>query len=247
MATKLAHHSKQVGKCFNPDTIHKLRTLFKKFRALLRWQAAGKKVYSDFKKVYNQAGAIRNLQVAQQILKEDTLTSAAFNAWLTARLTRLEKEWGCTDHKRPLKQLLEGISNLEIICSKHNNFFEKKMKKIQQIINDAVVTDNSIHDCRKAMKDIQYVCAYCEKKNASSRSIKKIPVQQIKAITEQVGAFNDQCLLINLLENFTVGKTLSLTQANMLDIWGKKRYATRKALISSIRHLKRYRSNNAQL
>jgi len=238
IAAKLVHCTKQTGKGFDPDTIHKLRTGFKKFRALLRWQGTGKKVYNDFKKIYGQAGAIRNLQVAQQILKEESFTSAAFNDWIMGRLARLKKEWDRTDHKSPEKQLLQATKNVEIIFSKRNNFFEKKIKKIRQVITDAVITDNSIHECRKAMKDIQYVCAYCEKKNIIFRSIKKIPVQQIKAIAEQVGAYNDQCLLINLLENFTVGKILSVTQANMLDIWEKKRSIIRKVLISNIRHLK---------
>jgi CHAD domain-containing protein len=238
IAKKLVHYTKQTGEGFDPGTIHKLRTGFKEFRALLRWQHAGKKEYGGFKKIYKQAGAIRNIQVAQKILKEESFTSAAFNDWLMSRLARLKKEWNSTNHKKPAKQLLSGTKELKITYSKHKSFFEKNKKKIREVINNAAIADNSIHDCRKAMKDIQYVGDYCAKKKITIALIKKIPVQKLKTIAERVGAYNDQCMLINLMENFTVAKTVSVTQANMLDTWQKKRAIARKEIISRISHLK---------
>src|SRR3954471_14443867 len=92
-AKQLGRYTRKVDNSFDPGTVHDLRSTFKKLRALLRWQRAGKKAYKCFKTTYDKAGDIRNIQVAQEMLKKENYIDAGFNDWLSAMLERLKKEW----------------------------------------------------------------------------------------------------------------------------------------------------------
>jgi CHAD domain-containing protein len=195
----LVKYSEQAGVTFDADLIHELRTTFKKIRALLRWQKIDKNIYAGFKKIYDVAGKLRNVQVVKEMLKKEKDTPQTFKNWLSITQAQLKKEWDEVYHKEILKQFLENIENLKIKFSKHKKFFSKRIQNILHIISTAPFTDNAIHDIRKMTKDMQYVLEWWEKKkNGSNPLIKNISIKQLKNIGEQIGEYNDKRNLLIL-------------------------------------------------
>ena len=200
----LAKYSGEAGVKFDEDIIHELRTTFKKLRALLRWQNTDKNIYAIFKKIYDVAGELRNIQVVNEMLKEEKDTPQEFKNWLSITLVQLKEEWNKVYHKEILKQLLENIENLKIKTAKHKKFFSKRIKKIRHIISLKPVSDVPIHDTRKMIKDMVYVLEWWEeKKKGSITLIKNISIDRLKNIGKQIGEYNDKCTLLILLTTYT--------------------------------------------
>lgn len=196
----LAKYTEEAGVNFDADIIHELRTTFKRLRALLRWQKTDKKVYDIFKKIYDVAGELRNIQVVNEMLEEEKDTPWEFKNWLSITLVQLKEEWNKVSHKEILKQLLENIENLKIKPAEHKKFFSKRIKNIRHIISLNPVSDVPIHDVRKMIKDMQYVLEWWEEKKKGSKTlIKNISIDRLKNTGKQIGEYNDKCTLLILL------------------------------------------------
>jgi len=201
----LVKYSEEAGVKFDADIIHDLRTTFKKLRALFRWQKTDKNIYAGFKKIYEVAGKLRNIQVVKEMLKKEKDTPQAFKNWLQITQTQLKKEWDKVYHKKILEQLQENIENLKIKFSKNKKFFSMRIQNILHIISTDPFTDNAIHDIRKMTKDMQYVLEWWEKKkNGSNPLIKNISIKQLKNIGEQIGDYNDKRNLLILLTAYAL-------------------------------------------
>jgi len=200
----LEKYSEKAGVKFDADIIHELRTTFKKFRALLRWQKIDKEVYAAFKKIYDTAGRLRNIQVAKEMLKKEKNIPYAFKAWLTITLLQLKEEWDEVYDKKIPMQLREDVSNLQITPTKHKKFFSKKIQTILNILSITPVSDDSIHDIRKMVKDMQYVLEWWkDKKGGSKTLLRNISIKQLKTIGTLIGEYNDKRTLLNLLISYS--------------------------------------------
>ena len=200
----LEKYSEKAGVKFDAEIIHELRTTFKKLRALLRWQKMDKEVYDAFKKIYDAAGRLRNIQVAKEMLKKEKNIPHAFKAWLTITLLQLKEEWDEVYDKKILIQLQENIRNLQITPTKHKKFFSKKIQNILNILSITPVTDDAIHDIRKMTKDMQYVMEWWKEKTGESKTlIQNISIKRLKNIGTQIGEYNDKRTLLNLLISYS--------------------------------------------
>jgi CHAD domain-containing protein len=238
-AKQIVLNTRKVGISFDPDIIHDLRTGFKKIRALLRWQRIEKKEYNSFKETYDKAGGIRNIQVAEKMLKKENFISITFNDWLSGALMNLKEQWAAPVREKTAQQLLHNILELKAGFSKHKKFFERNIKNIHLAIRSNTITDTSIHDTRKRMKDMQYILLWWKKKRGKPmKGLKDISIKQLKELGEQIGAYNDMAMLIMLLKNYTGNKEVSANEVNMLARWEEERLSSRKKLISRISRLK---------
>jgi len=110
-ATKLTGYINDAAHGFNPDTIHELRTGFKKLRALFRWQQVSKQRYDRLKKIYALAGEIRNIQVTQEIVKDEP-GIPEFNNWLAGKLILLQKDWNLSVKKSTVKKIEQQLKEV---------------------------------------------------------------------------------------------------------------------------------------
>src|SRR5882757_9606063 len=89
----LVKYTKKTGVKFDPDVIHALRTTLKKVRALLRWQGINKKIFVPYKKIYEAAGELRNIQVAKKKLQNVKDIPQHFKRRLLVMLAQLKQDW----------------------------------------------------------------------------------------------------------------------------------------------------------
>src|SRR5436853_2099138 len=134
-AKDLAKHSDHVAGQFDGATIHKLRTTFKKLRALLRWQKVDKKFYKPVRKIYQLAGEIRIIQVAKEMLVKETTTMSAFNTWLSSRLTDKKKEWNEQYDEKIFHRLQHWLEHLHVPMRSNKKFFSERLKEMHATIN----------------------------------------------------------------------------------------------------------------
>jgi len=237
-AKYLAKYTEEAGTGFNADVIHELRTTFKQLRALLRWQKAGKEIYTAFKKIYDVAGKLRNIQVAKEILKKETDTPQAFKNQLIILLLHLKEEWSKVHQKKILKQLHKNIENQKITPSKHKKFFSERVKNIQHLLNMDAVTDEAIHDIRKMTKDMQYVLEWWKKQEKrSEKLITNISITQLKNIGKQIGEYNDKSILLSLLISYAKQEKeppLMNEITPLIDKWKHMKDLQKEQLITSL-------------
>jgi len=233
---ELFDHTGKTGDDFDQETIHELRTHFKKIRALLRWQQANKRSYTFFKNIYEQAGKIRNIQVAQEILKNEAGIPEEFNNWLNAKLIYLKKEWHTGNKKKIERKLLQHFKKVKF--AQHKKFFPCKMESIQQIAGRKVISDTDMHQVRKEIKDIQYASEWWKKNtDAQVEVLKNIPVAKLKKIGIQIGNYNDKCTLINLFKIYLVVKKETVGENMLLKKWQQEKAFFKQYLADRIRHI----------
>ena len=201
-AKDLVKYSEKVAAKFDPDIIHSLRTTFKKLRALLRWQKANKKIYMQFKKIYDVVGEIRIVQVAKEMLKKEKGVPPGFKVWLTTKLAEKKKKWNNVYCKTVLNTLPNQFENLQIHPSANKKFFCKRIEQIGALISAGPVSDTSLHDIRKMTKDMQYILEWEKNRYITKGLRKSISVRQLKDTGNQIGKFNDTRMLITLLVNY---------------------------------------------
>lgn len=226
----------EAGFQFDPDNIHDIRTTYKKIRALLRWQKAGKKIYKSFKNIYVVAGKLRNIQVVKQMIKKEKESPQMFNHWLSLNLVALKKEWEkAADHKIT-KRFSMDIQNLEITTIKNKKFLVKRISDVTAMLNTIPVTDLVIHDIRKMTKDLQYVLEWWEKHRKGSKPlITIVSTSQLKKIGKRIGEYNDKRMLLVLFTEYAQHEKdpLLTNQINfMMDKWQQEKIVQKEKLIN---------------
>lgn len=226
-SNKLIRSIKAVNRSYDGDTIHDLRTIYKKLRALFRWQKINKKKYSSLKKIYAASGEIRNLQVTQKRIKNPG-DLAGFSYWLDTSLLNFKAEWQKTGTHKQLTVFRKNIQHLKIKPSLHKNFIRKKIKLILRILNLAEISNELIHNIRKAVKDIQYIYEYLfqieKRKNVAAK------LSRLKAISNKIGEYIDLVTAVNLFDTYIAQEKeeLLLIKASVVKEQLNKRCADEK-------------------
>jgi CHAD domain-containing protein len=197
----LLKYCERVSIDFDEDNIHELRINFKKLRAVLRLQKATKILTTDIKSIYEIAGELRNIQVANKLLSEEENLHPAIMPQLLENLSVLKMEWKNVYDKKILIRLFSNFRNLKIKPKRCKPFLSKKFKKLQHLLNAKYISDHEFHEARKLAKDIQYVMEVC-KNSHCSKSGHKISLKTSKKIGKEIGSYNDLRMLIVLLSKF---------------------------------------------
>jgi CHAD domain-containing protein len=194
---RIVRCSKKVSPNFEEENIHKLRTTVKRLRALFRWHGIGKGIFDDrFKALYHAAGDIRDGQVLKSELQKLKINVPAFSAWLTDYIEKAKERWDVVYSSNFIDEWQKDMpSHSAFTSSDPRNFYKKTLERFS--FSSTVVTDNRIHDIRKAAKDLMYVAQWIEKNDTQ----KRILHPAIPEIASRAGEYMDEVNAIRLLRN----------------------------------------------
>jgi len=231
----LVKYTQKTGVKFDPDVIHALRTTLKKVRALLRWQGVNKKIFIPYKKIYEAAGELRNIQVAKKKLQNVKDIPQHFKKRLLIMLTQFKQDWDTIEYKKPLKQLQHNIKQLKIKPAKHKKFIFKRMNAIRHIVQMNFISDTELHDARKMIKDMQYVLEWLKKNGRSKKIPTAISIKELKNIGVQAGEYMDKCILIKLFTAYAQEQTkpaLLIGTNAVLTRWNQDKIIAKEKLVN---------------
>jgi CHAD domain-containing protein len=197
-AHRVARYCKNVSPDFDEENIHKLRTTVKKLRALLRWQEADDTVFTGwFKDLYHACGDIRDGQVLCARLAKENIVLPGFSSWLADHTEKAKERW---DSIYSNDQVHEWEKNMptrsHLIKSDSQDFYRTNLEKFS--FGSTVVTDNRIHDIRKAAKDILYVAQWVAKHDTHSKTLHPA----IPEIASRAGEYIDEVNSLRLLRTY---------------------------------------------
>jgi CHAD domain-containing protein len=198
---RISRYSRQISPDFSETTLHTFRTHIKKFRALDNWQNIDKMIWPrSFKKCYQISGEIRDAQLFLRKIVLEKLEVPALALWLATRIGYMEQDWNKLYRKnkwenwaREIKRELFSFEQVQ-----PGSFYDRQMNKLRHLISINPVTENDIHDGRKAIKNIQYVAAWHEKKQPGDQSV-KMPLDNLKEMSDAAGEYIDQVKELHLL------------------------------------------------
>lgn len=192
---------------YTPDTFHVLRVAIKKLNALFNlanYYSKGfkkKKTFKPFKRIFRQAGKVRELQVEESLLEE----YFAFNLLpeykdhLKKLLTRELKVFFLITNNglsQTLKKKYRKIVPLLAKTSKKkaNRYMDKKRTKIEKLLRQNALKSKQIHPLRKRLKEYEYSYKSLNygKQNKLTRSNLILP--------ELLGEWHDNQIIIKHLK-----------------------------------------------
>jgi CHAD domain-containing protein len=191
------HTSRQ----FFPEQIHRFRVEAKKLRAVLRFLADEPeyRLPKPFRKLYTQAGAIRDCQVQLQAISMDKQHSLpGFVIWLAYGMADAGKAWKA-------KKVDTGIDALQQITSE---FAEGRVEEVRLWQYFEVYTswlrefaggnmsDERLHEIRKHTKDMLYIFSFCREVLPDAQEERSIAEHQLQRLAEIAGAYNDKTNLL---------------------------------------------------
>ncbi len=214
----LEKHFEKSIKNFDMEALHQLRLTYKKLRAFLRMisngedGSAGILIAKKIKKCYRVAGRIRDMQLQQQRITEVAVQAAfqpkAYIGLLEKQISRQKPVFSATispkiinQHQKKIFLLLpEKFSLLDA-----DIYAQKIWAAINTIIISGRFYDHEIHNIRKKLKDLHYNFTSFnedEKLLLLQRVWKGKEETYYKALLEELGCFQDQCMAIVLLNQF---------------------------------------------
>jgi CHAD domain-containing protein len=225
---------------YDQEVIHKLRTSFKKLRALLRWQKAGPKNLQDIKHIYAIAGQLRNIQVVQQLLSSENVNHQPFQNWVTITIGKIKKQWEETNFKESACKFQEKLQQLTWKPVKNKRFFSDRLIKIQSILLVDPVPDNLLHEIRKMIKDMYYVLAWWKSKVGNPGKLSKIiSIEKLENMGKLIGEYNDKRMLLILLTTYTAHEKDARLISNinpLIDKWELIKRSEKEKLIAILRY-----------
>ncbi|XZF12891.1 CHAD domain-containing protein [Chitinophagaceae bacterium MMS25-I14] len=179
------------------ETIHDFRLHTKKLRALLRLVSLDHNKHynltAKFKALYAVSGEIRDAQLMLDKIKVAEIQE--LEQWLTEQLEEFCLRWEKQDDDKVTDQLEEKFSDIDY-PSVHTNtletFFRIRIDAIKKIIAAGKFSDETLHDIRKMLKDLQYVAALCKDEwEKGYESILHYDLDKLHELTDRIGAYND--------------------------------------------------------
>jgi CHAD domain-containing protein len=178
---------------FKAGEVHKLRTQYKQLRALLRWQHEKNNVFPKaLRKCYQLAGDIRNLQVLQSHIEARHIALPDFERWLERRLKKACRRWEKQYHPKIFHHSAKpGKPGM------HSNWIKKRQQAFSAALHES--TDESLHEARKCVKDLDYVKVWSEKNGVDFPG----GGQTIQGgLSKKLGRYHDLVIRIQLLETY---------------------------------------------
>lgn len=210
-----------IRKKYDENAIHKLRVNIKKLRALFRFleqnvaenQVDAKALLKEIKSLFKAAGAIRDVQVQQNLLSfyNDKMNKKhkEFALYLDRKGQSAKENFARTlnkfdmksmDKKQDvLKDVLENIDKERIEKAKLN-FVDERYNRIHGLLQEEK-DDDKIHKIRIALKEANYILAIL-KKYKSVTPQAKTALKKLKKIGETLGNWHDRVVFLEYFERF---------------------------------------------
>ncbi|MDP4129869.1 MAG: CHAD domain-containing protein [Bacteroidota bacterium] len=197
--------SRKIHRYFEADDIHVFRTETKKLRALLRLvgtdRIEGKKpaLPKHLKDLYRVLGAIRSLQLQQQNISaaiaedgEGGMCRTYLNLLNAKEAGKMIKAETLLINKKALQKEMQRITGA--VPKKIGNpgidkFIKLTGNRLQQLANEEILSEESLHMLRKSLKDLLYCWSYIKADLTLSPAF---PTRKdIRKIVDLLGDFRD--------------------------------------------------------
>lgn len=227
------------GRKFTVGTFHELRVEIKKLNALfdlIHFCAPGfkrKKTFKPFKRIFRQAGKVRELQLEEalfderfdhasgdyrkQLKKLRTKEREAFFSMPTKRLTRRMK--------KKHRVIVTALSRLN--RKKVEQYLEEKKEEIKEVLHQTPLQAEQIHEARKLLKTFNYnrMILASEKQKAL---LKKEPLSPL------MGEWHDCQVTINRLQTAIDSGKIDEEEIRQLETMKAAIAADRKKLFDQL-------------
>lgn len=191
-------------KC-TPEKLHDLRVEIKKLRSLFSLLKSSvdydqKKMEKPFRKVFKQAGAVREIQVEEDMLQQyfsvDFLSDyrkkikerklkelRKYIVTVNSQYAKIKKRFSVT------KDWISLVSKKMVI-----EFVDKRKKRMMNLLASDRITPPQLHLLRKRIKQYEYATKFRD-----GKSKKDLDVDSF-SLTDFLGKWHDGQMLINRLE-----------------------------------------------
>lgn len=192
---------------YTSDTFHELRVEIKKLNAfidLIKFCATDfkpKKTAKPFKRLFRQAGKVRELQLQEEMIKKYHTGSSLKNYITGLKRMRLKEQqtYFLLLNKKNTNRLKNNfpkiISSLPAVTNKKaHKYLEQKNKAIQKLINQSTLQTDHVHELRKQLKNLNY-----NMKSLSMEAQNK-PSSEKDDLPELLGEWHDFQVMIQHLK-----------------------------------------------
>lgn len=213
--SELKKLSKSIVENFDADAIHRFRVVYKKLRAFLRMisyiNKTGEEIQisKKLKSAYHISGTIRDLQLQQQRIQDNTKQEfkqpQAYLDLLQQTIDKLNPELASILQDNPVnkckKKTAESIPG-EFSTHHFNDYTKQKWIGVYSSMASRYIHDTTIHTFRKNLKDLFY--NFKTFRNAEPGILlqglsKAKDEPYFEMLLEELGNFQDKCTAVALL------------------------------------------------
>ena len=217
---KLSTYYHKVIRDFDMDDIHDFRVEIKKLKAFIRLMNIATpneqhKLPGSLKSFYNVIGNLRSLKLHQQRIKslcEQLAVEEPAN--YLKELSKQKKYWRKTALQIAEDLSLKDFENKLVDNTSENikeevinNFVVKYKNKLEYLISLRFYVDQTLHDIRKALKDIMYNWSYVQSAAGILLPGEWHELKSIESAASKLGDFYDLCVSIQLLHLYFSAET----------------------------------------
>ena len=226
---------------FSADTIHRLRLEIKKLNAFLHLISfcsddfKRKKTFNPFKKLFRQAGKVRELQLEKKILKKYQIDNLLndYSDGLN-KLRAVEKETFCSmaKGKRALKlkgkfhDIIRFISRVDGI--KAAEYLAEYKCLFDELQTQQSLVPHQVHQIRKWLKEVHYCCKILSIKPQN------IPVLNKSYLPSHLGKWHDYDIIINHIKIMIQNGKVNFREIASLDDIIEKLFSERDTLFNNL-------------
>jgi len=193
---------------FGSKDIHDFRVAFKKMRAFLRLAASDRATGGRLHHFYQIAGTIRNLQLQQQRIGEewedkDHPPQSYLNLLSAEKSARIEFAKKYARKKLSIeKQKQKALTTIgrRLTKTASRRFSRSAAAHLEHLSGARPITDDSLHEIRKRLKDLSYNQLFVNKEAALILPASLLTREKLHIILDALGEFQDLRGAIALLQ-----------------------------------------------
>ena len=211
--TQIERLLQKIKKNFDEDDIHNFRVEVKKLKAVLRLYqlfSADPSIYKfpkNLNKGYKDLGGLREWQI-----QHEKVCSVCRQAKINKPIKYLDKiHQKTTNCKQKARSSLAKISflgknkkrlklkfpDLQVSDAKER-FIHSNLLAVKNLFDQGVQDDDSMHEMRKLLKDIQYILSLTEEKKVRNGVASSF--NDIRTVNRKLGDFHDLRVAVQLID-----------------------------------------------
>lgn len=208
---KLAALSEKISPGFDQEDVHEFRIAVKKLRSFIRllevdMDEPDLQMPQKFKRLYQILGALRDSQLELEAISNQNLIMPAYSDQLQNTLNARKQEWDERFSKKILGDLSTRYMNIkyEILApAVLLEFISVRIAAVEKVSNLESPSFAQIHAVRKVLKDILFNLKLAKKNwKATYKQVEDLPEEQMSALADLIGEFNDQRQTLEHLDSF---------------------------------------------
>lgn len=245
----IADNCRKIPGGFDVELIHDLRVAYKKLRAFVRLMQEAKRslqLPDELKLLYRSCGAVRDLQLVIEKLKEYTLDIPGFIKGLHHELFTAKELLVIHIEDTSVRKIVKGIEEelpAELTEAMVRHFIQRKVATIHVLLL-ALEQEEELHAIRKALKDLVYV-----KKILESDLRFNYPFSEwnndvkLEELTTQLGNLNDAHIALDFFDSKRMEQAPAEEQKTVLQIrhqWEEEKKQQMLAAMETVKSLDRF-------